>query len=103
MSLLHYLPLERLRYCLPERLRWRIIELVGKLPGQCWFDLCDWAGTWKDEDPDGFMGYPWFLPWRPDQGHCRDDMTRCGSCYCGKLRDDVRIAQIVSDESDGAP
>lgn len=86
-----------LRYCLPERLRWRIVGLVNKLPGQCWSDLCDWAGGWKNDDPDGFAGFPWWAPWRPDQSGCRDDMARCGACYCGKLRDERRIRELVAE------
>jgi hypothetical protein len=93
-------PEKWLRYLLPERLRWRIVTLIDRRPNQCWSDLCDWAGTWKNDDPDGFIGWPWFAPWRTDQGHCRDDMQRCGSCYCGKVRDEARIAQIVTEDED---
>jgi hypothetical protein len=27
-------------------------------------------------------------------------MQRCGSCYCGKVRDEARIAQIVTEDED---
>jgi hypothetical protein len=85
-----------IRYYLPESLRWRIVRLVDHLPGQCWLDLCDWAGSWRDDDPDGFMGWPWWAPSRPDQASCRADMARCGTCYCGKLQDKQRIAEYVA-------
>jgi hypothetical protein len=84
-----------LRYYLPEKLRWRIIQMVDRLPSQCWSRLCDWAGTWYDEDPDNFRTWPWWAPWRPDQSGCREDVARCGSCYCGKLRDEPRIREYV--------
>ena len=90
-------PEKWLRYALPERLRWRIVTLADKHPGQCWSRLCDWAGTWGDEDPDGFAGWPWWAPWRPDQTSCRADLASCGSCYCGKLRDESRIAEYVAE------
>lgn len=55
------------------RLRWRIAELINRLPGQCWSDLADYPlGTRR-------------IPWAPISDMCRDDQARCGSCYCGKL------------------
>jgi hypothetical protein len=56
-----------------DRLRWRIANLIDRIPGQCWADLADW--------PLGNRR----LPWAPQRPGCREDMERCGSCYCGKL------------------
>ena len=89
--------MKTIRYYLSESLRWRIVTWVDKRPGQCWSQLCDWAGTWSDDDPDGFRTWPWWAPWRSDQSGCRVDMARCGSCYCGKLRDEAAIAEYVAD------
>jgi hypothetical protein len=61
-----------------EKLRWRIANLLDKLPGQCWADLCDWAlGNRDYRSPN---------PWSPIGPSCREDLARVGSCYCGKLR-----------------
>jgi hypothetical protein len=72
------------RFEIPEKLRWRIVHVVDKLPGQCWSRLADWAGRWFDPDPDSRL--PYGLPWRPQDWMCRQDAARCGACYCGKLR-----------------
>lgn len=65
-----------------ERLRWRIAELLNRLPGQCWSGLVDWVlYIWRD-DPDLRTA----IPWRPIGDMCRRDFAQCGSCYCGKLR-----------------
>jgi len=64
-----------------DRIRWRIAYLLNRLPGQCWADLATWAGQYGPE--------PIRNPWSPiDRGGrlCREDLIRCGACYCGKLR-----------------
>lgn len=64
------------------KLRWRIANLLDKLPGQCWSGLVDWVFySWRD-DPDLRKA----LPWRPISPGCRRDFAEVGSCYCGKLR-----------------
>lgn len=62
-------------------MRWKIAQLLDKLPGQCWSDLVDWVYAWdrpKEDRP---------ALWSPLRDSCRSDATRCGSCYCGKLGD----------------
>jgi hypothetical protein len=61
---------------LRDRLRWRIATLIDRWarPRQCWADLADW--------PLGARR----VPWAPTRQGCRDDVARCGTCYCGKLR-----------------
>ncbi|QJY46684.1 hypothetical protein [Pseudonocardia broussonetiae] len=79
-----------------ERLRWRIVRLVDKLPGQCWSELADWAGRWfAGDDPDEQYG----LPWRPQGWMCREDAARVGSCYCGKLQDPAGAARAVAEQA----
>lgn len=58
-----------------ERLRWRIAELLNRLPGQCWADLVSWA--------QGSAFYK--RPWQPRSPGCTDGAVRQGRCYCGKL------------------
>lgn len=75
-----------------ERIRWRIVSLVDKIPGQCWSDLADWAGRWfgDPDDPDERYG----LPWRPQGWTCRDGAEQVGSCYCRKLQAEPWAAAI---------
>lgn len=90
-----------IRYYLPESLRWRIVRLADHLPGQCWSDLCDWAGSWKDDDPEHFAGLGALpLPSRQFKAHCFESARECGSCYCGKLRDEARIVEIVASHDE---
>ncbi len=94
-----------LRYYLPERLRWRIVQLVDRLPGQCWSRLCDWAGTWSDEDPDGFRTWPWWAPWRPDQSGCRDDVAWLGAAPVdldAVCADHQVVEAVLADDLDHA-
>lgn len=57
------------------RARYKIAELLDRLPGQCWADLVFWV-----------MGDSTSAsPWSPSRT-CREDMQRAGSCYCGKWR-----------------
>lgn len=74
-----------------ERLRWRIANLVDKIPGQCWSDLAEWAGRWTGaDDPDHTYG----LPWRPQGRTCGLDANRAGSCYCGKIQAEPWAAAV---------
>lgn len=73
-----------------KRWRWRIAQLMDKVPGQCWSSLADWAGDWKDYDQDNPRG----LPWRPQTDGCRRDAQRVGSCYCNKLQCDAATAAV---------
>jgi hypothetical protein len=75
-----------------ERLRWRIVTVVDKIPGQCWSDLADWAGRWfsDPDDPDESYG----PPWRPQTWVCRTDAERVGACYCGKLQAEPWAAAV---------
>lgn len=68
-----------------ETLRWRIVNLIDRLPGQCWSDLADWAGRWFADDEDE-ESQDYGLPWRPISSRCREDLRNVGSCYCGKLK-----------------
>lgn len=63
-------------------LRWRIATLINRLPGQCWAGLADW--------PLGNSR----VPWSPIGEMCREDVARCGSCYCGKLRTPETVAAM---------
>lgn len=69
-----------------EKLRWRIADLVGKLPGQCWADLVMWVLSDRAERREWHPRER--LPWRPIGYVCRKDAARVGACYCycGKLR-----------------
>ena len=70
------------------RTRWRIVQLLNRLPGQCWADLVMWAlRSWNEDEGR------W--PWRPISRYCRDDMAEVGYCYCGKLRRDDDTADVV--------
>lgn len=64
---------------MPEWLRWRIADLLNKLPGQCWTELVCWVQRDRHE------GLRSRLPWRPVTPTCRSDALD-GACYCGKLR-----------------
>lgn len=55
-----------------ERMRFRIANLVNRLPGQCWSELVDWVY--------GYRRWPW-----TSNGACRAAVARDG-CYCGKFR-----------------
>ncbi len=65
-----------------ERARWRIVELVDKLPGQCWTDLVMWAIDGPQECRRR-GGNP--LPWRPVTNSCRAFSPPNDRCYCGKI------------------
>lgn len=59
-----------------ERIRWRIAQLLDRLPGQCWTDLACWAlGVDRRRSP-----------WSPVNSKCRAGIERNGSCYCNKLK-----------------
>jgi hypothetical protein len=62
---------------LVERLRWRIVHVVDKLPGQCWTDLVVWALDGPVADSR--------LPWKPQTATCRSDAASNGRCYCNKI------------------
>jgi hypothetical protein len=59
--------------------RWRIADLMNRLPGQCWADLVGWV---LGDAPERSR-----LPWRPISSMCRQDAARTGCCYCGKIGD----------------
>jgi hypothetical protein len=67
-----------------EKLRWRIVALFNRLPGQCWADLVSWVLAGRRERREWYLRER--LPWRPIQDVCRKDLARVGCCYCGKLR-----------------
>ena len=60
------------------KLRWKIANLLNRLPGQCWSGLASWAAN------GGVRGNRW--PWKPIDDLCRRDAARCGECVCMKLR-----------------
>lgn len=66
-----------------EKLRWRIVALVNRLPGQCWADLVSWVLADRAERRWWYLRER--LPWRPIPDQCRADLARVGCCYCGKL------------------
>ncbi len=68
-----------------ERIKWRIAFLLGRLPGNCWSRQVDWV-----------MGYR-RNPISPVSSVCREDFARCGSCYCGKLREPASGAPSVAE------
>lgn len=58
--------------------RWRIADLMDRLPNQCWSDLVGWA---LGGDPERSR-----LPWRPIGELCRRDAAENDACcYCGKF------------------
>lgn len=82
-----------------ERTRWRIADLLNRLPGQCWADLATWALYGPEP------GRRW--PWAPNTPGCREDAARTGCCYCGKLTDpegekrwDEHVAQLEARWAD---
>ena len=78
-----------------ERLKWRIADLLNRLPGQCWSHHVDWA---LNEEPMRDTGLRSALPWRPITEGCRKDAEAAGRCYCGYLGSDgtvLRYGQYV--------
>lgn len=69
---------------LPERLRWRIADLVN-FRNQCWADLVSWV---LNDEPIRDTGIKAALPARPITDICRKDAARNGRCYCGKVAAD---------------
>jgi hypothetical protein len=63
------------RHLVTDRLRWRIAELLNRLPGQCWTNLVMWANRSTDQR----------IPWQPIDWACRADAARNGACWCGKF------------------
>lgn len=61
---------------LTECMRWRIANLLDRLPGQCWADLVCWATKLDDRK----------LPWSPITPVCHQGVERNGACYCNKIR-----------------
>lgn len=61
-----------------ERLRWRLVWQLCRLPRTCSANLITWA-AWGDRR-QVTKGR-----WKQDN-LCRDDAWRNGSCYCGKLK-----------------
>lgn len=70
----------------PEKLRWRIVALVGRMPGQCWADLVPWALYGPEPERR--------LPWAPTVARCREDANRVGSCYCNKIQPEPWAAAV---------
>jgi hypothetical protein len=67
--------------------RWRVAQLMDKLPSQCWSSLVDWAQRRHEDDPDTpLTDLARRLPLRSMDDICRSDRDRNGTCYCGKLR-----------------
>lgn len=56
-------------------LRWRIAELLDRLPDVCWAGLARWAG-YPDQHPFGEI-----LEMRGTAGYCA---RHCQEYYCGK-------------------
>jgi hypothetical protein len=82
---------------LPERMRWSLVYTLNRLQRLCWAELATWA-LYGPSDKDRA------LPWPADTQLCREDAARCGSCWCGKLRDpegerrwDEHIARLQDD------
>jgi hypothetical protein len=67
-----------------ERLKWRIAYLLNRFFHRrvCWADMVSWVLDTKRTRDKGLRAA---LPWRPIGKSCRDDLARCGACYCGKL------------------
>lgn len=65
-----------------EKMRWRIANIVNRLPGQCWANLVSWAVDGpracrsRGDSP---------LPWRPIDSMCRQISPPNDRCYCGKI------------------
>lgn len=65
--------------------RWRIADLLNRLPFVCWPSLVDWVmlptdkRLWHLEDGRILSDV------RVDQRLCREDAQRVGNCYCNKL------------------
>jgi hypothetical protein len=63
-----------------DKSRWWIATQMDRLPGQCWADLVSWALSWDGGEKRAL--------WSPQGAMCRRDAAECGTCYCGKLRDE---------------
>lgn len=63
-----------------ERLRWRIADLVARIPGQCWAGLAEWALGSR------YLSAERRVPWARQSAMCREGVARNGCCYCGTLR-----------------
>lgn len=77
--------------------RWRVAQVVDKLPGQCWSDLVEWALRRHEDDPDT----PWNdltrrVPMRRQGEGCFDGARRNGACYCAKVRTAAADADMCS-------
>lgn len=57
-----------------DRARWRIADLLDRIPGLCWANLVSWVLRQRDirDTRQDWM--------------CREDADNCGRCWCGKLR-----------------
>ena len=63
-----------------NRWRWWVAYQLNRLPNQCWTDLVSWALGWNKARDERRS------PWSPIGGSCRDGVTQCGTCYCGKIQ-----------------
>lgn len=72
---------------IPERLRWRIADLVN-VRTQCWSDLVSWV---LNDEPVRDTGVAAALPVRPITETCRKDAAQNGRCYCGKVAADGTV------------
>lgn len=59
-----------------NKLRWRVADVLNRLPGMCWANLVSWALRSR---PLTETRQDWM---------CRSDTASNGCCYCGKLRRD---------------
>jgi hypothetical protein len=71
--------------------RWRVAELLNRLPGQCWADLVGWVLGHNSAETKS--------PWSPIGWACRSDFAETGTCYCGKLRTPEASETVQGDES----
>jgi hypothetical protein len=77
-----------------RRWRWRVADLLNRLPGQCWSDLVMWALREHRGEPGSRS------PWSPATWACRQDLARNGTCYCGKIRADNNYSVKLDRDSE---
>jgi len=74
-----------------RKLRWRIADLLNRLPRVCWADLVDWALQSKPPTEQQRLirtsrdGETYGILRMTGSRVCRRDAARTGTCYCGKF------------------
>lgn len=81
--------------------RWEFAEKLDKIPTACWSTLADWAFTGLEEvmDDDGELIHA-VVPDVTGGVWCAmgPELSRVGSCYCGKFRAGLELPCGATEE-----